>query len=346
MSLSHDFARDEQLVRYLLGQLPDEESERLDALCLADDEVAGRLQAVENDLVDSYVNGTLAGPSLSQFQRIYLTSPRRLEKVRFAESLLQMTQWTSASAEATPRPAAKPTPKTDPDPVAQARGRRERPRTRGGSWFERLIWPVNAGWGLAAATALLVALGVLQYRTTWLRAELQVVQIEREALHQQARELAQQLGDQRVASAEAAQELERVRTMLADAMRASEASESSSRPPEVLAAMLLQPLMRSASGPVPTMVVPARARTAAFDLLLEPADFPHYQVTLRDPATNAIAWRSARLAPARSGQTHTVTLAVPVRFLKAQHYSFELSGLRDTGDREPLAGYAFRIVLR
>ena len=88
MSLSHDFARDEQLVRYLLDLLSEEDTERLDALCLADDEVAGRLQAVENDLVDSYANGSLAGTTLSHFQRVYLTSPRRLEKVRFAQSLL------------------------------------------------------------------------------------------------------------------------------------------------------------------------------------------------------------------------------------------------------------------
>jgi hypothetical protein len=337
MSLSHDFARDEQLERYLLGLLSEEERGQLDELCLADDEIAGRLQAVENDLVDRYASGTLAGPTLSQFQRVYLTSARRLEKVRFAESLLRFTQRPSASAET----AAAPTSTQAPN--AQAR-----PRTRGGRWFEPLAWPANAGWGLAAVTVLLVALGVLQYRTTRLRAELQIVQIEREALHQQARELTQQLGDQRVASAEAARELERVRATLAEAVRPAE-PDRSARPPEVLAAVLLQPLMRS-SGPVPTLVVPARARTAAFDLQLEPADFRHYQVTLRDPATNAIAWRSARLAPARSGPTHTVSLAVPVRLLKAQHYSFELSGLhdtgRDTGNGEPLAGYAFRIVLR
>jgi hypothetical protein len=337
MSLSHDFARDEQLVRYLLGQLPEEDSERLDALCLADDEIASRLQAVENDLVDRYASGTLAGPTLSQFQRVYLTSPRRLQKVRFAESLLQITQRPSVSAEAAPKAAEAPN--------VQASSGQERPRTRGGRWFEQLAWPVNAGWGLAAATVLLVALGVLQYRTTRLRAELQVVQIEREALHQQARDLAQQLGDQRVASAEAARELEQVQGRLAEATRASAESSSASGPPQVLAAMLLQPLMRS-TGPVPALVVPPRARIAAFELQLEPADFRHYQVTLRDPATNAIAWRSPRLAPARSGPTRTVSLAVPVRVLKAQHYSFELSGLRDTGEGEPLAGYAFRIVLR
>jgi len=341
MSLSHDFARDEQLVRYLLDLLSEEDTERLDALCLADDEVAGRLQAVENDLVDSYANGSLRGTTLSHFQRVYLTSPRRLEKVRFAQSLLRLTQEPSASAEAKTAAAPRPAPASS----AQASSGRGRPRAQGGGrWFERLVWPAYAGWGLAAATVLLVALGVLQYRTTRLRAELQVVQIERESLHQQARELAQQLGDQRVASAEAARELERVRTTLAESMRAS-AAESSSRPPEVLAAMLLQPLMRS-SGPIPTLVVPPHARTAAFDLQLEPAEFRHYQVTLRDPATNAIAWRSARLAPAQSGPAKTVSLAVPVRVLKAQHYSFELSGLRDTGAGEPLAGYAFRIVLR
>src|SRR5262245_31355482 len=79
---------DEKLMTdFLLGNLPEEEIERLDELSLADDDFANRLQSAENDLVDAYVKGGLSGTSLSQFKSNYLRSPKRQEKVAFAEAL-------------------------------------------------------------------------------------------------------------------------------------------------------------------------------------------------------------------------------------------------------------------
>jgi hypothetical protein len=333
MSLSHESARDDQLVRYLLGLLTEEEAEQVDALCVADDEMAGRVRAVENDLVDGYVSGTLTGPSRHQFERVYLATPRRREKVRFAESLLHVTTPIPASAEAS----------READPV-EGPAASAKPRARGARWYEHLAWRPNTVWGMAMATTLLVAVvGVLQFRAMRLREELQVVRTEHAALDLRARELAQQLGDQRSVSADAARELERIRGALAEAARA--VPEERGAEPGVLAAMLLLPQMRSV-GPVPTLVVPRRAHAAAFDLQLEPSDFTQFQVTLRDPATNGVLWRSARLTPASSGRRRTVSVALPVRVLKAQHYSFELAGVAEGVSTDVIAGYAFRIVLR
>ncbi len=50
---------DRQLIRYLLGLLPDEEAELYDEQSIVDDDLAARLRLVENDLVDAYVRGTL-----------------------------------------------------------------------------------------------------------------------------------------------------------------------------------------------------------------------------------------------------------------------------------------------
>lgn len=326
MSLSHERAHDDQLVRYLLGLLNEEEAEKVDALCVTDDEIADRLRALENDLVDGYVSGTLTGPSLQQFQRTYLTSPRRREKVRFAESLLRATRLD---------PAAAPE-RTSSVMLGRIRG-----------WVEPLFDRPNAGWGLAMAGTLLVLLAMLQIQSIRLRQELQDVQSDRLAMAQRAQELAREIVEQRSASAETASELERVRDALTDAVRMTPVHGARDDQPGMLAAMLLLPQMRSV-GPVPTLVVPPRARTAAFDLQLEPSDFRQFQVVLRNPATSDIVWRSDRLTPSASGRTRTVSIAVPVRLLKAQHYAFELSGAGDAsgGGGDPIAGYAFRIVLR
>src|SRR5580698_5966117 len=88
---------DEGVVRYLLGSASEEETARFDELSITDDEFAERLHAVENDLVDSYVNGELTGETLERFKAFYLSSEYRLEKVKFAESFLSVTNARSES---------------------------------------------------------------------------------------------------------------------------------------------------------------------------------------------------------------------------------------------------------
>jgi len=85
---SHD---DQLVVAYLLGTAPHDETERLDELSIADNEFASRLVAAENDLVDAYVRGDLSGEMLQRFQSVYLASPKRRQKVAFAESLASRT---------------------------------------------------------------------------------------------------------------------------------------------------------------------------------------------------------------------------------------------------------------
>lgn len=90
---------DEELVRYVLGLLPDEARERLDEASIADDEVAARLRSAETDLIDSYVRGRLSGATLERFESYYLSSPRRRENVSLAASFLSVVDRSVARAE-------------------------------------------------------------------------------------------------------------------------------------------------------------------------------------------------------------------------------------------------------
>lgn len=85
--LSGERPDDELLVEYLLGTLSPEDAERIDELSIADDEIASRLQAIENDLVDTYVAGQLSGRRLERFRSFYLLSPVRRRRVDFARTL-------------------------------------------------------------------------------------------------------------------------------------------------------------------------------------------------------------------------------------------------------------------
>jgi len=96
----HQPPDDQLLIRYLIGALPDVETERLDELSITDDDVASRLRALEHDLVDAYVKGELSGETLDLFRSHYLASPAQRERVRFAEVL---SAHQTSTVPATPR---------------------------------------------------------------------------------------------------------------------------------------------------------------------------------------------------------------------------------------------------
>jgi hypothetical protein len=176
---------DQQLVQYLLGLLPPEDAERLDEASIADDEVAARLRLVEEELVDAYVRGRLAGETLKRFESHYLSSPRRRERVAFAGRFLPAVDQVAVSA-------------------GEAGGR----HSTGSRW---------TSWLALAAALLLAACGALLFQTVRLDRGLSVVQSERGALDRRARELEQQLTDLRAANATVAKELQRVRESMTTA---------------------------------------------------------------------------------------------------------------------------------
>ena len=105
MPFAHPPADDDRRLReYILGMSSEEDTERLDEASIADDAVAARLRAVEDDLVDAYVRGRLNGQTLDRFQRWYLLSPRRRDKVAFARSFALAVEYAAATEPAAARP--------------------------------------------------------------------------------------------------------------------------------------------------------------------------------------------------------------------------------------------------
>ncbi len=84
--MSETTHNEQAMTDYLLGCLPDADAARYDEFSVADDDFAAALSVCENDLVDAYVQGELAGQVLEQFRLHYLASPLRRDKVTFAKA--------------------------------------------------------------------------------------------------------------------------------------------------------------------------------------------------------------------------------------------------------------------
>jgi hypothetical protein len=330
MAVSRESMRDDkQLVRYLLGLLPEPEAEQLDEASIADDEVAARLHAVEDDLVDAYVTGTLDRETRDRFESFYLASPRRRAKVEFAKRFL-------AAVDRVPR--ARIAPSASAAPVANRVRRFARPPDADASRPPKFSWPM-----LTAVAGLVLACGVLSVEDVQLRRGLSDAERQRVAQDGHVQSLALQLDDARAAHAETARALDRARQSLAT--RGSQSAVEA--PPQAVGAVsiVLFPQTRSL-GPSPTVVVSLAADRVAFEVRLESNDFARYRIVLKDPATSRTEWRSAILNPRSLGAGSFVPVVVPADVLRSQHYSFEVAGVNAAGREETVGSYAFQIDRR
>src|SRR6516164_9195159 len=91
------------LVRYLLGNLTEEEQVRLEGQAFDDREYLNALEAAEADLIDAYVRGELPQEQRSAFEVRFLVAPQRRRKVEFARALAQVTEEIKAAELPVPR---------------------------------------------------------------------------------------------------------------------------------------------------------------------------------------------------------------------------------------------------
>ena len=315
---------DRLLTQYLLGSLPSEEIERLDELSIADDDFAAKLNSAEKDLVDAYVRGELPAADAHQFKSAYLTSPKRREKVRFAETFL------SFQRRAATRPVvvrAGVTPSEKHESVWK--------RILGGAWSgtsrSSNAW-FAAQWGLAgAALLLLIASGYLLNTNLGLRQQVSRSDSERALLAQKEQQLQHQFAVGQAANA------------------ANPGMEKNNPQPSIdhlkVAAFVLMPPLRG-SGPPPIVSWSAGTDLVVLKLELESSDFATYQVAIEDSATRQMAWQSAILKPFSEGDRRTVSFALPPNLLTPANYLVQLKGIRPNGTTELVSSYPFRSVIK
>lgn len=318
---------DAVLLRYLLGALPADEAEPIEAASVVDDDLAARLNAMEHDLVDRYVRGELEDGTLAKFHTWYLSSPVRVQKVELARAFLRAAD--TEPAEAAPVSAA-PVSAT-PAAIAASEGNAKMnvaPKfLLGGSsgeqkqakaWFDRL-----SDWSmLGFATAviiLIVTVGFLSSRNKRLRNEVAETK-------KQTTELAAKLNEEHAA-----------------------ATANTKGAPDALAhgldniatvTMFLPAPTRGASA-VPKVDVPAGTGLVVLSLGLGSGDESSYRVQLMNPATQQVLWHSGMLRPGSDGTYVSVT--VPANVLRSQMYLIELMHDGANGAPELLGTYPFRV---
>jgi hypothetical protein len=305
---------DETLVQYLIGGLPDDQVEPLDELLVADAAFEVRLRAIEDDLVDAYVNGELTGDTLGRFTSHYLSSPAGRARVEIADALRGYRRDDARDDRVA-------------TPAAGAAARRD----------------IAAWWPLAAAAVLLLAAGLLVIDNVRLRREATTMREQQATLEQRERQLAEAVSRQQSQIAATSQELARARNAIAAGQARTPGQPATG--PRVLAFVLL-PANRGA-GETPTITIRANAAAVLLRLQLDGDDYARYTVVVKDEATDRVVWRSDRLrAVSAAGEKKMLPASVPVNVLRPGVYTADVTGLPQRGPSEPLDPYPFRVVLQ
>ena len=131
--------------RYLLGQLEEAEQERIELRLLTDSSFGEEFDSAVDDLTDQYVNNELTDDERKRAEEYFLNTPERQQKLEFATELLSRAsaergERAERSQVATVRPIVKPAAPSLLDQV-------------------RAFWrrPSYAHVGLSAAVLLVVA---------------------------------------------------------------------------------------------------------------------------------------------------------------------------------------------
>lgn len=307
-SPEQNLSDDQYVVRYLLGALPAEEAERLDEMSVANDDFAWRLRGIENDLVDSYVRSELTGETLRQFKSFYMASARRRAKVAFAEGLRRFQLGKA--------PANEPS------------------RTKAPFWG-----PLSSPWialrlGIsAAALVIFLVAGYLLVENARLRREINDVRVQQSASEQRRRQLEKELKEQPAANSEWQKNPEPARSAAPDIGQLKTVS------------LLLPPPTRGLSS-LKTVTVHPDTDLLVLLLTLDSAAFPRYRITLKDPATNRIVWRSSEIEPVSAGDSKAVSAGLRANLLKQQNYIAEVAGLQRGSGPRTVGDYPFHVVLR
>lgn len=310
-----------QAVNYLLGGLSEVEQARLEERSFRDVEFSELLSTVENDLIDEYVRQTLSAHERERFERHFLVSQRRLEKVAFARSLLQIGAAVPAFAatQVANRPALLPWWKA---PLA--------------SW--RAPHPALS-YSLAGAAVLLLVGGLWMTREiSQLRREVANVQAEREASERQNDQLQQKATEQRRQTDELAAQKADLEQKLAQLKQQPNTADSQ---PAFLA-FILTPGYRGSEGPK-RLIIPRGIRVVRLQLNLNPGDeYQQYQVQLQTASGDHVrSWN--RLNAGFANGERAVFVDLPARLLGAGQYELTLKGVVGRDRIEDLGYYYFNL---
>jgi hypothetical protein len=300
---------------YLLGELSEEEEERIEQRYLSEQKFYDRLLAAEDELIDSYAQRKLSQAQRERFENHFLRSPARRERVIFAQTWMK---YVSDSAKVAP--------------LAQ-----EKARSKAGFSFQSFL----SGFflvPLAAAVLLAVVSSLLLLNLKRLRSELEQVKTSYAALETRQQGLQQQVDEQSAQNEQLAQQLKE-RDQPAE-QSPDDAGPRTSAP--LIAVLNLTPGQVRDSGESKQLLIHSGTSRVRLRMNFRQSGYNSYQAILKTVDGDEVERQSGLKTISKA--TKAVVWNLRADRLDARDYILILSGITESGDAEEVANYTFKVV--
>jgi hypothetical protein len=300
------------LLRYLLGELSENEQEQIEQSYFTDEALFEHLGVVEDELIDNYVRNGLSTLQREQFEKNFLCSPERHGRVELAEILQEF-----AARNSTRRIASS----LEKNPARPALAK------LASSWLP-----------MAAMVLLAIGSGLLLIDRSRLKSDLDSARNQREELEKEKIALQQQAAERDARNQALALELERAND-IAPREKSDRTSSTS-----VVAILLTSGFSRGGADSQTLSISPSvqivRLKLAVFE-----DGQKRYKVFVKDVDGREV-WNVTGLKALTSREGRTVELKLPAKKLAEKDYIVTLKEVASTGAEYTVAEYPLRVLRR
>ena len=293
-------------VKYLLGNLTEEEQVQVEDRAFADADYLSALEATEADLIDAYVRGELSQSDRRSFELRFLTSPERRRKVEFARALATIT----------------------------SESKTQESRAAGRPFFMSAFWGWNPVVQFAAGMAALICIAGgawLVSENAAIRSRVAALEAERRGFEVREQSLRQRLSEEQTRAA-------------ALATQNRQPSEAARAP--LVASLVLVPGLSRAQTRVERLVLSPSVQIARIEIQLESRDdYPRFRAELRTRSGEEVLSRS-NLVRRKSGPGFAVSVDVPASALAVGDYELALKGIAADHTSQDVGYYYFGVQRR
>lgn len=315
----------EEKLRYILGNISEEEQARLEESYFVDDTEFEQFEIAEDELIDRYVRGELSQPESERLEKTLAMSPRLIERVQFARVMASRL-----APESVPAAAVAATVEKRPPPGEKV------------SWWQGLFGFPTASrapaMALSFSVLLLLAGGVtLLVAYLNLREQSRQLTAQQAALEQRQRELDKQAADLKAKNDELANQFQ----FPSPAPAPSQQPTPETAPRASILAFALSPGSTRSAGGRNSLRLQPETSEVQLTLNLRDTDYPSYRATVISDSGEVFSRSGLRPQVTRRGAV--LTLRVPAKQLAAGDYYVSVHGVTPNGS-ESVDEYPFRVI--
>lgn len=313
---------EENLIRYLLGELSEHEQAAVEERFITDSEIYTLLREVESDLIADYVRKRLEPRERERFERHYMTTPDIRLRVQVADVFLSRID-----QEVIKRP-------TRLSVYEMLSSERASTTNQSYSWTLGLM-------GATAVLSIILGGGWLVNGSRQLRIEANATRMDS---MRREMELLKEIDNAKQRNVELSQEIDKLRIRLQQPQTTK--SPMAATLPVTVKHVMVDGTLRGGDGRIsPPLVILPQTDKVQLIYKMEDSGYPSYRAEIQSSDGEKI-WRNESISPKLNHSVATFTITLSASELTTGAYTLTLSGVNETGDVDHLSQPTFQVEKR